>query len=201
MAVQIRLQSPDVHIIFGCVCYRDPVDSHGDVHQVHQLEEDIDALVTFLSGVHASGGGDEPEDWVGGYDFTLHQIQWRDAAKAIVHIADAPAHGALFCGTPNHQEQEPLLAPLIQELAAKKIALSCLDINHGAAQSFGEVKRIYDEAAAVNCSVSDLDIRSHGEETLAQVASSMAKCAREAGRHSLAAYYAQTGQGCCSQYG
>jgi hypothetical protein len=148
MAVQIRVQSPDVHIIFGCVCYRDPVDSRQDVHQAHQLEEDIDAMVTFMASVHANGGGD-------GSDKVLHEIQWRDAAKAVVHIADAPAHGKRFCGMDNHNDQKALLPPFIEELAAKKIAVSCLNIGGGARLSYSEMKAIYDKAQDVHCTVAD----------------------------------------------
>jgi hypothetical protein len=156
LAIKLRTQNIDVHINFGCVCYRDPVDS-SDVHQFHQLQEDIDALVKFLSTVRATGGGDEPEDWVGGYNLVLNSMQWRDGAKTIIHIADAPAHGWRFCGTSNHDDQQQLLPPLIQEVAKRRIILSCLDLNGGATLSFNECKKIYDEEDGPKCSIERFD--------------------------------------------
>jgi hypothetical protein len=114
LAINLRVKNPTVKFQFGSVCYRDPIDSPGDVHQVHQLSEDMDALVAFLAGVCAHGGGDGPEDWVGAYDLVLREIQWRDGAKTIIHIADAPAHGKRYCGHENHEEESHKLAPLIE---------------------------------------------------------------------------------------
>jgi hypothetical protein len=145
-------------------------------------------MVTFLAGVPASGGGgDGPEDWVGGYNKVLHEIQWRDAAKAVVHIADAPAHGKRFCGRDNHNDQEALLPPLIEELAAKKITVSCLDIGRGARVSYSEMKAIYDKAHGVHCTVADLVIQ--GSDVSRQIAASMVAGAKEACRYAIEAYY------------
>jgi hypothetical protein len=60
MAVQIRLQSPDVHIIFHGVCYRDPVDAPQHAHAVHGLDDDIDTLLQFLGTQRAFGAGTNP---------------------------------------------------------------------------------------------------------------------------------------------
>lgn len=145
LAVDLRDANPDVDFRFGCICYRDPVDSPGDVHQVHHLNDDVETLIGFLSTVQATGGGDAPEDWVGAYAIALKQIHWRDGAKTIVHIADAPAHGSAF-GGPGHESEAEKLPPLIRGLAEQGILVSGLDLNHGATKSFMACKAIYDEA-------------------------------------------------------
>jgi hypothetical protein len=146
IAIDLRVQNPDVDFRFGSVCYRDPIDSPGDVHQVQILSSDIDSLVAFLATVDASGGADTPEDWVGAYDLALNQIQWRSGAKTIVHIADAPAHGERYCGVTNHEEETPKLAPLIERVARQGILVTALNLNAGATLSFTECKTVYDAA-------------------------------------------------------
>jgi hypothetical protein len=64
IASDLRREHPEVDFQFGSVCYRDPIDSRGDIHQVCDFTHNIDDLVKFLATVRASGGGDDPEDWV-----------------------------------------------------------------------------------------------------------------------------------------
>jgi hypothetical protein len=145
LAVELRNTNPDVDFRFGCICYRDPVDSPSDVHQVHDLNDDVESLIGFLSTIQATGGGDGPEDWVGAYEIALKHIHWRSGAKTIVHIADAPAHGSAF-GGPGHEGEAEKLPPLIRGLAEQGIVMSGLDLNRGATKSFTACKSIYDKA-------------------------------------------------------
>jgi hypothetical protein len=145
IANQLRKQSPDVDFAFGSVCYRDPVDVQSDEHQVHGLEVNVETLVAFFETVHASGGGDTPEDWVGAYELALNEINWREGGKTIIHMADAPAHGSVF-GGPGHEEEAQKLPLLIVQLAKRHIVISAMDISGGAAKSFAECKKIYDKA-------------------------------------------------------
>jgi hypothetical protein len=146
IAIDLRVRNPAVKFEFGCVCYRDPVDCQGDVHEVHQLSDNMDSLVDFLATVRAQGGGDGPEDWVGAYDLALGRMAWRGGAKTIVHIADAPAHGARFCGSRNHEEESSKLDPLIKCVAQRGILVMGLDLNGGSTLSFNACKAIYDAA-------------------------------------------------------
>jgi hypothetical protein len=144
LAQLLRDSSPDVDFHFGCICYRDPIDAPSDIHEVLGLSPIVNDLVRFLAGIRANGGGDSPEDWVGAYRLALREISWRDGAKTIVHIADAPAHGQRW-GGPGHEEEASKLVPLIQELAKRRIVLTAIDIHNGAGASFRECKKIYDE--------------------------------------------------------
>jgi hypothetical protein len=146
IASDLRREHPDVDFRFGSVCYRDPIDSHGDVHQVCDFTHNIDDLVAFLATVPASGGGDGPEDWVGALKLSLDGVKWRWGQKTMIFIADAPAHGQQFCGHQNHEEETAKLPPLIERVARAGIFVQGLDLNSGAQLSFTEFKRIYDAA-------------------------------------------------------
>jgi hypothetical protein len=156
MAIDLRVKNADVDFRFGSICYRDPIDVRGDVHQVSDLASDIDSLVTFLSTVAATGGGDGPEDWVGAYRLALDAITWRAGAKTIVHIADAPAHGQEFCGSRNHEEEAPKLRPVIESVAKRGILLAGIDLNNGATTSFHRCKAIYEAAGGPKFTIEPL---------------------------------------------
>ncbi len=59
---------------------------------------DVNDLKTRMNSIGAYGGGDTPEDWVGGYNLVLNvNMGWRrHLAKIIIHIADAGAHHQRF---------------------------------------------------------------------------------------------------------
>jgi hypothetical protein len=175
MAITLRVKNPEVDFKFGSVCYRDPIDSPGDVHQIHDLNGDIDSLVGFLSGVVATGGGDGPEDWVGAYKCALDSMKWRDGAKTIIHIADAPAHGQVYCGAVNHEEEAPKLKPLIEAVAKRGILMSCIDLSRGAQTSFNACKPIYEQAGGCKFNIEELDLSgSHSD----RVSRCFAECCR-----------------------
>jgi hypothetical protein len=143
MAENLRMEDPKTDFRFASVCYRDPVDSRTDVHDVFQLSDQIPELTTFFSGIRATGGGDGPEDFVGAFRLALDTIQWRDGGRTLILIADAPAHGQRYCGHVNHQEEEPLLEPLVQNVAELGISLNMISLNGGADRTFDEIEKIY----------------------------------------------------------
>jgi hypothetical protein len=149
-AQAFRLANRGLQLQVGCVCYRDPVDSPEDgPPQCHALNPSILAFRTFLETVRATGGGDAPEDWVGALN-SLLGLEWRSTAiHAIVWIADAPAHGARYCGVANHQEEEPKFEPLVKRLVELKAQFFGLSIRpnektHGANRTFSEIEKIYE---------------------------------------------------------
>jgi hypothetical protein len=93
IASSLRVSNRTTNLRFACVLYRDPVDRPLDIHEVHSFSPSLPALQAFLNDVRASGGGDIPEDYVGAIRKIL-ELTWRPTAKrAIVWLADAPAHG------------------------------------------------------------------------------------------------------------
>jgi hypothetical protein len=127
----------------ACVCYRDPVDKQLDLHQVHSFSDSLFELQEFLDNVPATGGGDDPEDFVGAINEIL-QLPWRPTAKrGIIWIADAPAHGRRYCGFRNHQEEERKLEPLIVQLTRLQVKFRGFSIGAGASMTFNEMKKVY----------------------------------------------------------
>jgi len=123
IADELGTQYPDFSFQFGAVFYRDPVDASGDQHETFQFTGNIRLFQTQIQNVAASGGGDGPEDWVGAYKLALDAMKWRRGLRLIVHLADAPAHGRMYCGTTNHEEESPKLKPLIDRCAGAGIKI------------------------------------------------------------------------------
>ncbi|KEZ45674.1 hypothetical protein SAPIO_CDS1444 [Scedosporium apiospermum] len=72
------------------VGYRD----HEDDPNIEFLDftRDTNEMRRFLSGLEATGGGDTPEDVLGGIQQAL-KANWQSQTRVIIHIADAPPHG------------------------------------------------------------------------------------------------------------
>ena len=127
---------------FGCVFYRDPIDSKSDKHTRYSLTNDINQLRNDISGESPDGGGDGPEDFVGGYK-EMFKMAWRSGTKLVIHIADAPAHCKKYCGRYNHEEESGKLEPLMKRCAEEGIKLICFDINNGCRSCFEQMRKDY----------------------------------------------------------
>jgi len=135
---------PQISFLFGAILYRDPIDSSSDINAYYQPTNNINNLASWMNNEKATGGGDGPEDWVGAYNIFFNQISWRErAARLIIHIADAPAHGEYWCGSSNHQDQEPLLRPLVDRLVRENIFFYAIDVSQGAKRSFERIQSVY----------------------------------------------------------
>lgn len=144
LAFELQIHNRTAAFKFGCICYRDPVDKEADQHQFFDFDKEIENLATFLSDVKATGGGDGPEDFVGALEIALNKLSWREGGKrAIIWIADAPAHGKRYCGSDNHQEEEPKLEPLVEKLGRDHYYFVGLSLNGGADRTFSEMRNIY----------------------------------------------------------
>lgn len=78
LAFDLNVTNRTASFKFACICYRDPVDSPSDEHQVFDFDPEIENLATFLEDVKASGGGDGPEDYVGALNKAFDELSWRD---------------------------------------------------------------------------------------------------------------------------
>jgi heat shock protein 1/8 len=144
IADDARRKHPKIKFRFGAVFYRDPVDVPDDKNVLFDLSENVDNLRNNMAREVADGGGDGPEDWVGCYRIINEQVSWdSNAGRAIVHIADAPAHGREWGGLCEHQDQSPLLAPLIRQCAKKGIIFQGIKITDYPKKSFEKIEEIY----------------------------------------------------------
>ena len=173
LAFDLHIRNRQADFQYGCVCYRDPVDASNDVHQVYDLNPDAESMTEWLEDVQATGGGDGPEDYVGALECVFNKISWRQESKrAIIWIADAPAHGRRYCGHDNHQEEEPKLQPLVERLAREGYYFVALSLDGGADRSFSEMRAIYQGAGGVSFAQESFKPESGNE--VARIAETMA---------------------------
>ena len=141
---------------FGGVFYRDPIDTknckypvHPDIHEYIDLTDNLGNFKNEVGKIIAYGGGDIPEDWVGGYHLALHGMNWLNGKKLIIHITDAGAHGTEYSQGDKYNDQGVRLDRLITECSNKKIIIVAFQIKNQetnkflSQQSFERVKMIY----------------------------------------------------------
>lgn len=145
LARSIRAQYVSSDVRFGAVCFRDPVDSPEDIHEYHPFNSDVATMVAFLAGIDAHGGGDVPEDWCGPLEIALN-TDWRNGCNMIIMITDAPAHGKVFCGYSNHDDQEEPLINAIRQIAARGISFAGISLNNRVYTCFQKCQEIYLES-------------------------------------------------------
>ena len=141
---------------FGGVFYRDPIDVPSDENE-HQPLGSVENLKAKMVSISATGGGDIPEDWVGGYRLALDKVlmKWRkNSIKIIIHIADAGAHSLRFSDGDtkhNNPEHEIGLVNLIKKCANENINIFGYQIGKKPKKSFSECKSIYDSVKSKKC--------------------------------------------------
>jgi hypothetical protein len=96
---RVRQEAPETQVRVSATLYRD----RGDREVVQQIAftPDLAGFSSALETVHASGGGDYPEDLNAGLDAAFNRLQWANgnAVRVLVLIADAPPkryHDAQF---------------------------------------------------------------------------------------------------------
>lgn len=94
-----------------------------------EFTPDVQAFANFVStSVRASGGGDEPEDVLGGIG-KVFQLKWPEGegTRILFHIADAPPHGNQFHAKsmrddhPAGHPKDPPLDALFETMRASRI--------------------------------------------------------------------------------
>ena len=136
---------------FGAVFYRDKVISKSrgynrDEDEFYPLTSDIKDLENKISKVNVTGGGgDGAEDWAGGYELALNNMNWRKGIKLIIHICDDGAHGEQFTpGDPFFAEGEKLISE-IKECVNQNINIIGFKIGKAPEESYKKIKEIYND--------------------------------------------------------
>ena len=137
---------------FGAIFYRDKVFTKTyrvpdeDEYECYPLTNDIKKLEKEISNVRPSGGGgDGAEDWAGGYELALNNMNWRNGIKLIIHICDDGAHGEQFTpGDPFFEEGEKLISE-IKECVKKNINIIGFKIGKYPENSFKKIEEIYND--------------------------------------------------------
>ncbi|RGB24067.1 hypothetical protein C1646_515501 [Rhizophagus diaphanus] len=86
---------PAIKIRVGFCGYRDHCDGSNRL-QIFDFTYSCDEFKNRLSGVSASGGGDSPEDVLGGLNAAVTSMTWRNPTRVLLHIGDYPPHGRRF---------------------------------------------------------------------------------------------------------
>ncbi len=82
---------PGETLRFGVVAYRDRGDAY--VTRVQELSEDVSGPLEFLKSLQADGGGDGPEDVLGGIAAGIRETGWSPGAERMLFlVGDAPPH-------------------------------------------------------------------------------------------------------------
>ena len=83
-----------VVVRLGFVAYRDHCD--GDLRlQTQPLGTAPERLSDFIASLRATGGGDGPEDVVGGLSASL-ELGWDSTTRCLFWVGDAPCHGSQY---------------------------------------------------------------------------------------------------------
>ncbi|RHY47936.1 hypothetical protein DYB30_003942 [Aphanomyces astaci] len=100
-----------VHVAF--VGYKDHCDGNDHI-DVLPFTTDVAYFERFVRAVPAKGGGDVPEDVLGGLLAAVTQLTWpHNSTNVLFHIGDAPPHGRQFYGgrdsfPDGHENDKPL---------------------------------------------------------------------------------------------
>lgn len=125
LATAIKALHPFITIRFAFVGYRDHCDGANRI-SVLDFTRDMEVFKTFVSGLTATGGGDECEDVFGALQ-TLGHLPWTSHIRIVYHVADAPCHGREYhngCGDsyPNGDPNGLKAVDLLTHLQSQNIA-------------------------------------------------------------------------------
>jgi hypothetical protein len=128
------LNEADVRI--AVVGYKDHTDKPNT--QFLDFTPSADRVRSFLNQLAATGGGDLPEDVLGGIRQALNAT-WKQQTRCIIHIADAPPHGHTLQSPPDGGDSYPepgsephglTHEPLLKQMIGLNINYALLRINH-----------------------------------------------------------------------
>jgi methyl-accepting chemotaxis protein len=119
---------PGIDINLGFIGYRDIEEEiTGDIIDIDFTKNHTE-LKNKIKNVEATGGGDEPEDVAWAFERALNKT-WKNNARFIVFVADAPNHGTKYGGDNRTISGRNDLEELIKELAENGISLFCMEID------------------------------------------------------------------------
>ncbi|CAG8608350.1 4744_t:CDS:1, partial [Ambispora leptoticha] len=87
--------NPCIKLRIGFYGYRDHCDGSSRL-QKFNFTSSCEEFRANLTTVKATGGGDEPEDVLGGLNAAITEMEWGDGTKVLFHIGDCPPHGRRF---------------------------------------------------------------------------------------------------------
>ncbi|CAG8446925.1 16291_t:CDS:2 [Cetraspora pellucida] len=118
----IKNTNPSIKINVGFCGYRDHCDNSLRL-QNFDFTNSYEEFRRNIASVPATGGGDGPEDVLGGLHAAITQMSWNDGTRVLFHIGDYPPHGKRFTtmqdeypdGDPNGLTAENVLQKMQSE--------------------------------------------------------------------------------------
>ena len=109
-------------IQFGCIFYRDPIDSLSDKYSLYYLINDVNKLRNDIGRESANGGGNARRFCLSYKE--VSKMAWRNWIRLIIHIADAPAHHRKYCfdyqDSENHEEEPEKILTFIKKMCRRR---------------------------------------------------------------------------------
>ncbi|RGB26352.1 hypothetical protein C1646_770529, partial [Rhizophagus diaphanus] len=92
----IKHTNPSIKLRVGFCGYRDHNDEKGRLLTL-DFTDQYGQFTTYLQSVTAfGGGGDSPEDVLGGLNAAITKMDWKNVTRVLLHIGDYPPHGKNF---------------------------------------------------------------------------------------------------------
>ena len=130
---KILIECPGIDINLGFIGYRDILQTNNKDYVNIEFTKQYQKLQNSIKNVQASGGeGDGPEDVAWAIEMALNK-NWKNNARFLIFIADAPCHGPKYHNSPtdkypNGGPNRRNIEELIKELTENDISLFCMKI-------------------------------------------------------------------------
>lgn len=145
----IEEQCPGINVNLGFIGYRDFDEEYTDI----EFTQNHTALKNFIINLKTSGGKYyyPDEDVAFALELALNK-NWKNNAKLVVFIADAPGHGIKYGG---HEVEDKFpkrreIDEMISEFVEKSISLFCLKITKKTDIMFQVFEDIYNQKVPNN---------------------------------------------------
>ncbi|KAF3916682.1 hypothetical protein ABW20_dc0105559 [Dactylellina cionopaga] len=139
----------EAEVRIAVVGYKD----YGDSPNIQFLDftSESDDVRSFIDALRATGGGDTPEDVLGGIRQAIN-ASWRHPTRCIIHIADAPPHGRIHHDLGGHEDSNidagHEYGALIKQMIGLSINYALLRINELTDRMALNFLKIYADASA-----------------------------------------------------
>ena len=91
---KVKATNQSLKLRVAAVFYRDALDGDGGNTTI-VFDTDVESFSRSVGGVSAHGGGDGAEDVASGLRDVM-KLDWASPTRLLIHIADAPSHGARY---------------------------------------------------------------------------------------------------------
>jgi hypothetical protein len=151
-----------LHVRIAFIGYRDFCDGPRQ-YAVHEFTTQIDKIRNFINSQPATGGGDMPEDVVGGYS-KMCDLDWKAETRIAFHICDAPAHGRQYHNDNTTWDTYPKGSPsgisleqIMQKTVDLGINLTFIKLTKHTDKMFDVMKGVFDSSSTVTLELTDMD--------------------------------------------